>query len=774
MAKKRNRRQDRRHHHQSTQTLRRREAERRVEAAVESVMEQFAQLAVAAEDAAVTPEAFADRVVELLADDLCRHVITDSDFGADRGANIALLAGEERGRALTAALVGRVGGEPGLVWFVASLAESSGDLDTAERMLGDVVTSPDDRAAATAIGDLGRMWLEAGRLGDALEVLDRGCARVPEDEDIQALRARCLARAAAVVRIAGGDADASTRALADALGIGDPGQAEAEMARAALVRFADRAPVYDLREAVDSFVASHPDLLSWRDSCIGEFLSDAREAGGLGPFDLLGDGGQLRLSVLDEDSSDLGAPGDSGAAAGLLALAAERVWLSGPEPPDPEADLPDEQTVLGRFAEATATDPLLASRALSWLRHVRYGLWQPNLPAPGDPDVGWPSGGVWVVDLVTRRQVFAAIPPEQLDGLPRWSVLAGPLAPIDGIWRSGAALLALDPSQADRAAEMFLEAADTVVVALARERGIKVPGPRRRKGRKTRPHGVLAELSTEMEPAQADITAKVVEASLADLVGMVELDERRGPKLANTDGDPLELIRATYPTSDPTSIRARLAAQPDFEGDGDGEGEEDDAAPPLRWLGREMTATEAASSLAQLRAEAKARGWGPVAEPTGPKRWLRGTLRFCPSEVVVEVNSRQRLDAVTAALLAAGAGEPHVEIIMKPEMDLALSGRRLIGGSGGDPDVEAAWRASWLDESLPALEGRTPRAAAARPEGRVLLEALLRCFEYGADLAVIQGERPMDVEALRVELGMQDGAFRVEDGALGYEGDTDP
>ena len=768
MARKRDRRQERRRHHQVTQTVRRREERRARAAAIESVRTAFGELIDAADNEAISPEAFADLVCNLLTDDLSARMIADADFGGNRGAEIGDLAGDVRGRALAVMLAERLSDEPRLVWFVANLAEAAGDLDLAERLLQGAMGDLEGREAADASAYLGRMWLEAGRLGDSIELVDRECARSPEHEDLQALRARGLARAAMLARIASGDADDSTRALATALGIEAPASAELEVANAALARFADRSLMYELRAAVESFVNSDPELLTWRDDHVAEFISDVRELGGLGPFDELGGDGQLRLPALDTGVADFLGAGRStgGDADGLSALAAERAWLSGPEPSDDDED--DEDTVLGRFAAAEATPAHLADEARAWLRHVRYGLWQPSIPAPGDRHVAdWSSGGVWVVDLITRRRIIAAIPPEQLLGLPRWSVLAGAMAPVGGIWRSGAALLALDPAEADQATEKFLETAESIVFALARERGIKSPRPRRRHNGRPRPHGVLAELADELEPAEADVTSKVVGAAFAHLVGMMEGQRRHGPKLTNTDGDPLELLRATFPTSEPLTVRKRLVSLADFEGhEGAGtdpEVEEGAIAPSLNWLGRDMTPTEAASSLAQFRAEARKRGWGPVAEPSGRKRWLRGSIRFEPGQILVEVNSRRRLESVTAVLLRAGAGEPDIEYVMTPEMDLALPGGRLRGAASDEPEVEVAWRQSWLDEPLPALEGSTPRAAASQPKHRVLLEALLRQFEYDADVVAASGEHPMDVDALRAELGMLDGVWGLDD-----------
>ena len=44
-------------------------------------------------------------------------------------------------------------------------------------------------------------------------------------------------------------------------------------------------------------------------------------------------------------------------------------------------------------------------------------------------------------------------------------------------------------------------------------------------------------------------------------------------------------------------------------------------------------------------------------------------------------------------------------------------------------DFARQHEARWLDESIPALHGRTPREAAADPVGRYELEQLLRTFD---------------------------------------------
>jgi hypothetical protein len=59
----------------------------------------------------------------------------------------------------------------------------------------------------------------------------------------------------------------------------------------------------------------------------------------------------------------------------------------------------------------------------------------------------------------------------------------------------------------------------------------------------------------------------------------------------------------------------------------------------------------------------------------------------------------------------------------------------------------------WLDEKVPALSGRAPRQAARGPE-RPYLEAMLRQFEYEADLLAADGKAGVDTAWLREQLDM--------------------
>jgi hypothetical protein len=78
-----------------------------------------------------------------------------------------------------------------------------------------------------------------------------------------------------------------------------------------------------------------------------------------------------------------------------------------------------------------------------------------------------------------------------------------------------------------------------------------------------------------------------------------------------------------------------------------------------------------------------------------------------------------------------------------------------------------------FDERLPALRGRTIRQAVrGAPEDQMRVEALLREWEYHADLLAAAGKPTIDVAALRAELGLQSDLDDVDD-LDGADADSD-
>ena len=713
------RRRQRRQQHQVAQQTRRLEHRRVIEEQVASTSQALKRLVEAVKDETLpAPEAAAMVADSMEADDLLRGVLRSANVVTDIAEEVVEESGRERAVAVASSMEELLERDLSLAWLAVSLAEEADDLDMAARMAErcanekePAVTLPDEDAAVMRT-ELARIYSRQGRLGDAIESLERWCAEWPEEDALQEVRASLMARTRALE-----SGDPEVRQIL-AGHVVDEGQHAAAIA--ACARFADRSLLYRLRDAVEAFIDADPKLKGRRERHLAVFFRELKEAAGLGP--------------LDEPDAD------------VANLAAEQFWL--------DSEREGDEPVLGRFAADPATPAQLADAARAWLDHVRYGLWL------GDWDIATdPERGVWLTDIVTRCRVFASIPPEQLAGVARWTVLAGAVAPVDGVWRSGKSWLALDPTLADEAAESTLHMTERLLDILARERGIKGPRAKSRRG-PIRPHAVLSDLLDPMQGAEADITGKVLGSSLPNLVAMAEEERRRTPTLQNTDGEPLELFNATFPVDDVSTLRSSLRRDPDFEAsDGD-----DAAGPdrePVTWMGRLMTADESARALAQFEAESRRMGWDPV-EPGGPQRWVRGTLHFEAGHVRVEVNSRARLDAISSKLRGLGAGEPTVTRV-DPSMDLPWPGGRPIAGGSLGPEHDAAWLDQWVTEKVPALDGATPLDAARDPRRIVLLEKLLRQFEHDADLVAFAGGTPMDFEAVRERLGMRDGVLGFGD-----------
>jgi hypothetical protein len=59
------------------------------------------------------------------------------------------------------------------------------------------------------------------------------------------------------------------------------------------------------------------------------------------------------------------------------------------------------------------------------------------------------------------------------------------------------------------------------------------------------------------------------------------------------------------------------------------------------------------------------------------------------------------------------------------------------------------WVTQWLDEKLPALDGKTPREAVRTPEGREKVEELLKDWENMEERKRREGKPYIDIMVLR-------------------------
>jgi hypothetical protein len=179
---------------------------------------------------------------------------------------------------------------------------------------------------------------------------------------------------------------------------------------------------------------------------------------------------------------------------------------------------------------------------------------------------------------------------------------------------------------------------------------------------------------------------------------------RAPPRLATMDGDEIVFCEAAYRLADPAAARALLAAALGAGADGD-----------------------------TFHAHIEARG----------EEWLSGTARIEGEELVLEANSRARMEALRERLAGALA---DAELLGERETPLreALEGHAAERAMGLAPDpppppdaetkaaidaLMADYADRWVDEEIPALGGLTPRQAADDPTRREDLLALLREFE---------------------------------------------
>jgi len=224
------------------------------------------------------------------------------------------------------------------------------------------------------------------------------------------------------------------------------------------------------------------------------------------------------------------------------------------------------------------------------------------------------------------------------------------------------------------------------------------------------------------------------------------------PKIHNTDGDPFEFVTLTFDLKVPL-LEAIEGLQ----------------ALSLEPLEDILENAEKSPDGTVRKAEVT---WAREGNKNF-KSWdntLLGRLRVEPGILVAEVNSRKRADRLVKeiskwlkgrAVLKSTARKTLEEAGKEsPRKDRAAS-RRESEELMRQPEVrsqiaammEKHWK-HWPDESLPALDGKTPRQAAKTREGRERLEALLFSFERREDYPHADILAP-DLDKLRSELGLK-------------------
>ena len=224
----------------------------------------------------------------------------------------------------------------------------------------------------------------------------------------------------------------------------------------------------------------------------------------------------------------------------------------------------------------------------------------------------------------------------------------------------------------------------------------------------------LEDWESEIRELYLDIVAKILNPVL--------------PELQNTDADPLQLTILTFRVDDAVGdVAQRLASLARLPGDSASDDvlqdvEHDDAG----------VMTSAVVSW-QKAGNKMHHEWTNT---------ILGTLRITPGRLVAEVNSAKRAKAcVREVTKLLGSG---VELLSTEEIDPMMA---LAEGppeaARPAPEVQAPELVAieeeifrkhleaWVDQKVPALGNRTPRAVARDALGRERLAALISTFEHG-------------------------------------------
>ena len=205
------------------------------------------------------------------------------------------------------------------------------------------------------------------------------------------------------------------------------------------------------------------------------------------------------------------------------------------------------------------------------------------------------------------------------------------------------------------------------------------------------------EISREAVPDLLDTIASQDVDLLAEFLGRLF----RPPRTSNTDGDDLELHTIRWHVGDPGGVDAALRDAGLHPGD-DGS------------------------------------SWHITQPKPEPPDTIVAVLTLDGDQLVAEVNSRERADMVRITIATALSSAAFIEDDVR-SLDDALADHDPEALNGmvdpNDPAVRelmtqviADYERRWLDESIPALGGRTPRDAVTDPIGREQVEQLLASF----------------------------------------------
>lgn len=242
---------------------------------------------------------------------------------------------------------------------------------------------------------------------------------------------------------------------------------------------------------------------------------------------------------------------------------------------------------------------------------------------------------------------------------------------------------------------------------------------------------ILDELARE-KVADGETYREIVGTTIADYWLEQFTEERSLPQVVHAStGDPISLTVDRYAVTDWDALSAILSAQPDVEGDID-EG----------WIRFEPMKDQMRRSRASLTK--KSADTLEVFCPTlkladGARPWLEKI-----AGTVIRFKAREIVDPMSPKAMAAARSKPPKEEI-PPELKAQV-----------EREFLRRHYERWPDEPVPALGGKTPKAAVRTKKGRQAVIELLKEFEiHEARKASRAGGEPFDFGFLWQRLGLE-------------------
>ena len=225
----------------------------------------------------------------------------------------------------------------------------------------------------------------------------------------------------------------------------------------------------------------------------------------------------------------------------------------------------------------------------------------------------------------------------------------------------------------------------------------------------------VADAMLVPRPHRAHVLELVRSGDGGDLLRWIA-DPNPMPRLQNMEGEPLLFVTATYRVADPDATERALARK--LRDDGDGR-----LVETIERHGQQWT-----------------RGSIRLDGDQAAKRLERTLLRAAPGARLIRREERGVEEALEEQReTGASAAEP-IDVAAHPEAAAAMA------------EIVRGFERSWIDESIPALGGLTPRQALTDRKARAELEALLDDMAW--QLRRAGGTGLMDPSRIRALLGM--------------------